>query len=301
MSGSDAPSYFLAAARNERQFLLQHAHFPEPQYRREPFSPLDTHLRLLDMYEKAIPHVLPRDAALIAPTLKHPDLTLSNVFVSESGPAHFTGVIDWQHASILPFITYPITPDLIEYCGKLIYMDPEALFPGPLPANLDALDVGEQERYRVEHRLAMREKMFQILRQRVPRVDAALAHPLCNELVRLPVHAMRTWADSVLELRQTLITMREWWDEVAPGTTCPISFTADELAEHEQQCARFRAYEQASGVIGVALSLLGDGHVMDKDYDAAKESLQALEQQWDEEACGARFPYRDGAYSFFLS
>ena len=286
MSGSDAPSYFLAAARNERQFLLQHAHSPEPQFRREPLSPLDTHLRLLDMYKQAIPHVLPRDAALLAPTLKHPDLTLSNVFVSESGPAHLTGVIDWQHASILPFITYPITPDLIEYCGKVIYMDPEA---------------DEQERYRVEHRLAMREKMFQILRQRVPRVDAALAHPLYNELVRLPVHAMRTWADSVLELRQTLITMRERWDEVAPGTTCPISFTADELAEHEQQCARFRAYEQASGVIGVALSLLGDGHVMDKDYDAAKESLQALEQQWDEEACGARFPYRDGAYSFFLS
>ena len=34
------------------------------------------------------------------PTIRHPDLSSSNIFISDSGD--ITGIIDWQHATILP-------------------------------------------------------------------------------------------------------------------------------------------------------------------------------------------------------
>jgi aminoglycoside phosphotransferase (APT) family kinase protein len=54
---------------------------------------------LLD-YLKLAPHTVPREEELSTPTIRHPDLSPSNIFVSDSG--ELTGVIDWQHATILP-------------------------------------------------------------------------------------------------------------------------------------------------------------------------------------------------------
>ncbi|KAG2031779.1 hypothetical protein BDR03DRAFT_1002974 [Suillus americanus] len=121
----DSTSYYLAAAKNEQKLLAQHT--PDST----PIHPRETHLRLLDMYIRAIPFVLPQDSELSAPTLWHPDLSLVAL------------------------------PPAIVYEGHQFnpLLHPLALASSREPP--DTLDPAEQEEYRLHHRLATRHNLYQ--------------------------------------------------------------------------------------------------------------------------------------------
>lgn len=51
-------------------------------------------------YLKVVPHLVPKSEELNVPDIRHPDLSPSNIFISDSG--EITGIIDWQHATALP-------------------------------------------------------------------------------------------------------------------------------------------------------------------------------------------------------
>ena len=90
------------------------------------------------MYIDAVPHFTPpNDSNVCAPTLWHPDLSLGNLFVSASGPANLQGMIDWQHAAILPYFSFASIPPAFVYNGNKINMD--GPLPGPLPSNIHEL------------------------------------------------------------------------------------------------------------------------------------------------------------------
>lgn len=62
------------------------------------------HIRSLEKYLKIVPNLLPSDKSLLRPLLRHPDLQPNNIFVSDD--LDIVGLIDWQHASVLPlFLT----------------------------------------------------------------------------------------------------------------------------------------------------------------------------------------------------
>ena len=80
------------------------------------------------MYIDAVPHFMPpSNNNVCAPTLWHPDLSLGNLFVPASGPTNLQGIIDWQHAAILPYFSFASMPPALVYNGNKISMD------GPLP------------------------------------------------------------------------------------------------------------------------------------------------------------------------
>ncbi|KAG1744384.1 hypothetical protein EDB19DRAFT_1906610 [Suillus lakei] len=132
-----------------------------PSFRRTPIHPREMHLRLLDMYIRAIPFVLPRGSELNAPTLWHPDLSLGNILISESHVPSIQGIIDWQHAAVLPYFQQVALPPAIVYDGHQFNprLHPLALASSLEP--LDTLDPAEQEEYRLHHRLATRHNLYQ--------------------------------------------------------------------------------------------------------------------------------------------
>ena len=252
------------------------------------------------MYIDAVPHFMPpSDSNVCAPTLWHPDLCRSNLIVSGSGPANLQGIIDWQHAAILPYFSFTFMPPALVYTGDKINMG--ETFPA-LPSNIHELSPKEQAEYRLQLRLANRHRWYQAKSRLNLRQRAASCLPHIQQLMSLPTYATRAWADGVFDLREALVLLRKNWAKIAdPNTPCPITFSVEEMKEHERQLENFRCYEAAIDVICSGLHCGNDGWVPHENYDVVRRLINSLEEQWDEEISGSPFPFKDGEYSYFLS
>lgn len=58
------------------------------------------HIHSLEDYLRLVPHLIPKDATVHSPTLRHPDLSPNNIMISDD--LQITGFIDWQHSEVLP-------------------------------------------------------------------------------------------------------------------------------------------------------------------------------------------------------
>lgn len=254
------------------------------------------------MYIDAVPHFMPRDNNVCAPTLWHPDLSLNNLFVSASGPANLQGLIDWQHAAILPYFSFQSIPPAFVYNGNKIKMD-EGPIPGPLPTNIDELSAKEQAEYRLQLRLAYRHKWYEAKVGLYPRRETASSLPHIQELTMLPTYVTRAWVDGIFDLRESLVLLRKNWAAIStdPNTPCPIEFSDEEMKEHETQLEQFRCYEDAVAAIYSGLHCEGDGWIAHEDYDVVRKLIGELKETWDETITGSPFPLKDGEHSYFLS
>ncbi|KAL4899330.1 hypothetical protein BDW74DRAFT_171605 [Aspergillus multicolor] len=89
------------------------------------------HTASLETCLKIVPHLLPLNMDdLLRPVLRHPDLQLNNIFVSDD--LDIVGLIDWQHASVQPLFLAAEIPRFFQN-----YDDPASLdFRPPSPPNL---------------------------------------------------------------------------------------------------------------------------------------------------------------------
>ena len=295
--GPNAAAYFTAAAKNEQK-VLDSIDLTSNRYRRYPLHDKTVHSKLLEMYLAAVPYIMPNED-ISAPTLWHPDLSLGNLLVPETGPGELQGIIDWQHTSILPYFNFLSMPSAFVYEGDKI--DMSGIMPGPLPSDLDDRTPEEQAEYRLDLRLANRHKLYQLMSEN-PRQKATRRLPHASQLEMLPTFVLRTWSDGALNLRHALLSIQERWTEIAgPGVPCPIEFSVEERKEHAEQLERFEEYEALMEVTQRALRYEGDGLVSHEDFDRAKQALDRFEAAWDEDTTGSPFPLKDGRYSFFLS
>jgi hypothetical protein len=109
-------------------------------YNYEPQSHLE-HMESLQNYLRIKPQLGPRyHRDLARRTITHPDLQPNNVFVSED--LEITGVIDWQHCSILPLFLQCGIPASLQNYGDVVS---DTLQTPQLPPNFDEL--GEREQF----------------------------------------------------------------------------------------------------------------------------------------------------------
>lgn len=95
-------SMIQSAARFQLQALDDGLLIDSPLLKSKPSDA--AHLRrLLEMTIRVAPLVVPDDAAMTAPVLNHPDLSLDNILVPPEGDASMTCVVDWQGATVLPY------------------------------------------------------------------------------------------------------------------------------------------------------------------------------------------------------
>ena len=244
---------------------------------------------------QAIPHILP-PGALSSPTLWHPDLSVGNIHVSASGVPHIKGIIDWQHTCILPYFYQASIPPAI--------ISDDHPFDLITPDNYDELSAEEQEDLLVRQRLFNRYMWYKkhILANNERRAKV-IEGPIQGQLMTLLYCGQRTWFDSVLELRQALLDIKEKWPDVCTsGETCPISFSEEEITEHEKQWDDFLTYRSNMSQVDRYLDIEGDGWVFESNCADIKEKLEEIKGLWNsEEQNGYPFPYEDGQFSFFLT
>ncbi|THH04562.1 hypothetical protein EW146_g10144, partial [Bondarzewia mesenterica] len=242
----DMHSFLLAAVNLERAWLHRHAsRNVSPRGRCFPFHDISTHLKVLDMCAKAIPHiVLP--PSLCSPTLWHPNISHSNLLIAPTGPAEIRGLVDWQNSIIAPYCMQAGFPEAFIYEGGLIDI-PEGRVTPKLPSYVSTLSPEEQEVYHVHLKLAMRQKAYEqkVVEENLGRAITFLL-PFSAQVGFSPSQVVRSWSNSVVPLRDSLVDVREEWKAVgSENVQCPISFTDEELRAHEREVQQCLRYEQS--------------------------------------------------------
>ncbi|KAF2761663.1 hypothetical protein EJ05DRAFT_496565 [Pseudovirgaria hyperparasitica] len=279
---TDPTAALIAGASKEIAYLTKFGQplHPFQRLRREIYdyqkqSPID-HLDSLNRYLRVAPHLIPHNESLARPTLRHPDLQPNNVFVSDE--LEITGLIDWQHSTILPLFLQCGIPNSLQNYGDDVS---ESLIKPELPTNFNELS--ERDQYEQVVLLRRRQLHFYYIAMTLKLNSThydALAYEFSVLRRKIFDHASYPWEGDNVTLKADLIYLMENWSSIAhPESStsgdlkppCPISFTEDEVTECKRlNAAQIEADEQLQtcrDVIGVG----SEGWVPVEQYEETKQ------------------------------
>ena len=306
-TGTNLRSQVSAAIRCEIEWLKQAARpYPRhsPLYRSEWENSPATHIDLLQRCLQVIPF-LPDPPEYSRFCVWHPDLHSANILVDKTSPLIPRCYLDWQLATVDPLLDIS-EPSFLEYDGgKYIPADYDDARPPPLPAGFDQLPEVEKQIAKKEQRLAQRSHYYHYATERWnPALHAAQSSPWQGWYHVLLEYPQRTWEEGVAPLKQALIDMCRAWDEIAPGTVCPISFDPAEIRANERNFVGW-VREEAVKLLRSKIGLGPDGWVKEAELkDARRRTSEALEEtvaevdhEEDKAYIRRRWPFQDGARS----
>lgn len=213
------------------------------------------HIKNLNRYLLIAPSLIPQNPALRCFRIRHPDLQQSNIIVSKSPDSSWkvVGLLDWQHATILPPFLLASIPERLQN-----YDDPvsQSLTLPSLPDNLDKLDEPEQTRAKALYRRRLvHYYYFKSTAEHNGLHYAALTDPAGVLLRRLFYHASDPWEGETLALKVALIEATEEWEKLTGGgAPCPVVFDAEDVREtlrlDAEQTEADRMYEACRAMVG---------------------------------------------------
>ncbi|KAJ6578076.1 protein kinase subdomain-containing protein PKL CAK Fmp29 [Mycena capillaripes] len=228
----------VRGAHKELAYLEQFGQplLPFQRKRREGYqyqeqSPSD-HIENLARYLRIASSLVPKDPALCHFRIRHPDLQHNNIVVSRSPDSNWqvVGLLDWQHASILPPFLFAGIPESFQN-----YDDPisRSMTRPSLPENFDDLD--EIEKNRVEELYLCRVVHYHYVKNtgECNKLHyAALKDPMGMLRRRLFYLASNPWEGETLALKVALIDATERWATLTGGgAPCPVVFDAKDVSE----------------------------------------------------------------------
>lgn len=213
------------------------------------------------MYLQIADRLVPREAFLTRPMLRHPDLNPNNIFISDE--ADIVGLIDWQHSKILPLFLQAGVPAHLQYYGDPVSED---LAQPQLPQDIDDSEAED------------REKEFELYRRRHvhfyyvgatakhnDRHFKALMHPARLFRRNVYQHAGEPWEGNSIPLKADLMRAVQQWDgfdlatesgEEKTYAQCPIATDGSEadavLEAAVKQEEADRQMDILRNVIGIA-------------------------------------------------
>ena len=241
------------------------------------------HLDSLQKYLQISKHLLPQgDPALLRPTLRHPDLRPSNIFVSDN--FEITSLIDWQSSVILPFYLQSGIPSDLDNS-----MDPiskELRLPS-LPPDFDSLP--EHDRLSQLELLAKRQLHHFYMTwsaEKNPRHFDAMNYPFSIGRRKIFQLSSAPWQGDNIPPRSSLIFVKQNWRDFCGSSTvpCPITFTDEE----ESECLRLDELEQgAEEQLEASKAMLGlgpEGWVSHDNYEASQAAISQMKAMCLEQA-----------------
>ncbi|KAF9819586.1 hypothetical protein IEO21_02050 [Rhodonia placenta] len=295
------PKYYAVASEVATMEFLRSSRLPVPQvygyspvsdntakteyifmrdgYQYQEQSP-SAHVENLKRYLLIASSLVPRDPVLGRFCIRHPDLQQSNIVVRRSSDSGWqvVGLLDWQHASILPLFLLAGVPERLQN-----YDDPvsQSMTPPSLPENFE---LDETEQTEAEGAYRCRLDHYHYIKNteeyNKPHYDV-LMDSMCALRSRLFDQAGSPWEGDALDLKVALIRATERWETLTGlGAPCPVIFDADDVREtrklNELQEKTDRAFEVWQNIFGLG----PDGWVPTQHYEEAV----ALCKQAKEEA-----------------
>ncbi|RJE23333.1 hypothetical protein PHISCL_04319 [Aspergillus sclerotialis] len=268
---SDPKNYLLAIAEKEIKWTKKFGKpleldFPHNTVFRGVISPQD-YLELLKQYLSIAPYLLPADPSntLSRPTLRHPDLTVSSVFIC---PDTFKVkcIIGWHHTVITPMLLAA------------------GLEPPKYPSNYDTM--GSDERAQVDELMNQRSffHLYRVFNGGLNEMHLAVLNELLRiEIQGLALFANRQWCGNLMSLRRSLVRIPYIWDSL-PGKDgapeCPIEFSENEVRD---QIENERIWLDLNRMLCYWTNELGgpseEGWLPAEKYDAAVKGNKLLRAQ----------------------
>lgn len=241
------------------------------------------HYDSLQKYLQISKHLLPRgDPALLRPTLRHPDLRPSNIFVSEN--FEITSLIDWQSSVVLPLYLQSGIPSDLD--NSMDSESKELRLPS-LPRDFNNLPEPDRERQlellakRQLHHLYMTETA-----EKNPKHFDAMSYPYSIGRRKLFQLSSAPWQGDNIPLRSSLIFVKQNWRDFCGSSNilCPITFTDEE----ESECLRLDELEQGAEeqleASKVMLGLGPEGWVSHENYEASQAAISRMKSMCLEQA-----------------
>lgn len=257
-----AEAALAAAARKEIAYLERFGRplLPFQRARREAYnyeeqSPLD-HIKNLERYLLMASSLIPDDPSLRAFCIRHPDLQPSNVTVAispDSGQLDIVGLLDWQHASILPRSLLAGIPDRLQN-----YDDPASqnLIPPTFPSNANEMEESElMEAVGLHHARLVHFHYVKATEELNKLHHEGLSDPTSAFIRRFFYQAGAPWEGETHDLKALLVEATEEWGKLArAGVPCPVEFEPDDVIETKAFSERLQLsdenFEGIRGMIG---------------------------------------------------
>ncbi|EFR05253.1 hypothetical protein MGYG_08264 [Nannizzia gypsea CBS 118893] len=203
------------------------------------------HVQILSKYLQLAPYLeIPSEHPFALPVLRHPDFSPNNILVNSED--EIVGIIDWQHAAILPLGLCANIPSYFQNWGDPV----SERLTKPMvkrPENFDSLSEAEQESIKETMRKQIAHFYYAaVTMNQLPDHFDALRN--YNSMLRAKLFTLAgaPWEGDTLTLKHSMIEACQKWPmplEKAsyPNTVdCPVHFTEEEMV----QCVTDFAQEQ---------------------------------------------------------
>lgn len=274
----------MLQAVGEREILWLRR-FGKKRYPREPFyrefygrHMVDPQVQInyLSDYLKVAPHLVPEEEQLNVPTIRHPDLSPSNIFISESGD--ITGLIDWQHASILPLFLQAKIPKHFQNWGD---EDSENFRLPKLAENFVTMASDDQEVEMKRYRRRQVHYFYLGFTSQFNKAhfDAMRRYSLVlrNQLYDI---AGRPWEGDNTSLQAQLIkTMAQWSNIAASDDDPPVCYSPAEVEECLDRDAKQSDIDEEMQRLRDCIGVDIDGLVVKVEFESAQERAKLIKKE----------------------
>lgn len=231
--------------------------------------------RLSD-YLKLTPYLVPKSQELNIPTIRHPDLSPSNIFVSDSG--NITGIIDWQNATILPIFLQAKIPKQFQNYGD----DDSENFQRPKLA-VDFANMTNKEK-EVELELYRRRQVHYFYVGYSSRLNKAHFRAMGqhNLVLRNQLYdtAGRPWEGDNTSLQTEFIrTLAHWRDITSSEDGPPVHYAPVDVEECLSRDAKQKNADEQMQMVRDFIGINIEGWVHSEEYENAREKARLIKDE----------------------
>ncbi|KAJ5390781.1 uncharacterized protein N7496_001849 [Penicillium cataractarum] len=282
-----------SAARREMAVIERHAK-PQPRqtfllltnYNIDPSE----HTSLLSRFLRLAPHLISPGSSS-APTLRHPDLNLSNILLAP-------GSSKISDSVIFPRFMQAGYPTFCEHDSS----QPQSLQIPSLPDDFDKLGIDEQRYYKAIFRLEEANLYYT--------AATGVHNDEHTKVLKIPHLGMQQyllrqtgypWDADVINLRAALvgITTPSVWGKIS-SETCPVAFSDEEREAAMAESQEWNEFEQLLSRVREHLNIDLEGGTEPDNFERAMEGNRQFRMEMlnqaevgQQELCWRNWPYKD--------
>lgn len=288
-----------SAARREMAILQHHA---KPQPRQTFLLPTNydihpsKHISLLSRFLQLAPYII-RPGSFSAPTLRHPDLSLSNILLAP-GSTKIISVIDWQDTMVFPRFTQAGYPAFCEHNSS----QPQTLQIPSLPDDFNEMDIEQQRQVKAAFRLEEANLYYT--------AATGVYNDKHMDVLKLPHLGIRQylirqtgypWDADLINLRAALvgITAESVWSSIS-SASCPVVFSDEEREAAMAESREWNDSEQLLSQVKEHLGIDPEGGTESDNYERAIEGNRQFRMEMvrqsevdQQEIAWRNWPYKD--------
>ena len=288
-----------SVARREIAVIQYHA---KPRPRQTFLLPTDCdispskHTLLLSKFLQLAPYLI-QPGSYSAPTLRHPDLSLSNILLAPRS-TKIISIIDWQDAMIFPRFMQAGYPAFCEHDSS----QPQSLHIPSLPEDFDKMDIDQQRQSRATFRLEEANLYYT--------AATGVYNDKHIDMLKTPYLGMRQyllrqtgypWDADVINLRAALvgITTPSVWSSIS-SAVCPVVFSDEERKAAMAESQEWNESEQLLSQVRDHLGIDLEGGTEPENFERAVEGNRRFRiemvrqaEEGQQEICWRNWPYKD--------